>query len=97
MVPARGVLGRSLEGSRLRLCQDACMHGLNELQAERNALERRLVELERPVDAQQLRLVTRHGVVQEVADFAASVAPLLDQLRVVNAKLAELRGPAAAP
>lgn len=67
----------------------------NALRAERDELERRLVELEQAVEAQRLRLVAQDGVQVEAADLAASVEALLARLEPVNTKLAELRGPAA--
>lgn len=67
----------------------------NALRAERDELERRLVELEQAVEAQRLRLVAQDGAQVEAADLAASVEALLARLEPVNTKLAELRGPAA--
>lgn len=69
------------------------MEDADALRAERDELEHRLIELERAIEAQRLRLVAVDGVAQDEADSAASVSALLDQLGPVNAKLAELRGP----
>lgn len=86
--------GDGLEGSRLQCSQSARMGMLDELRAERDEVERRLVELEQAVSA-RLRLAAQDGAQVEAADLAASVEALLVRLGAVNAKLAELRGPAA--
>lgn len=69
------------------------MWTFDELRAERDALERRLLELEQTVGEQRLRLVGQDG--SDRSDLAASVEALLARLEAVNAKLAELRGPGA--
>lgn len=69
------------------------MGTFDELRAERDELERRLVELEQAVA--RLRLAARDGAQAEAVELAVSVEELLARLGAVNAKLAELRGPAA--
>lgn len=84
--------GRGPECGRHRRCQSARMGTLDELRAERDELERRLVELEQAVSA---RLAARDGAQAEAVELAVSVEELLARLGPVNAKLAELRGPGA--
>lgn len=87
-------LGRAREDSGPQLCQGACMEELAQLRMERDELERRLVELEHAVEKKRLPLVAVDGagLQDAVADLTASVEGVLARLRIVNAKLAELRG-----
>jgi hypothetical protein len=64
------------------------MAGQIELNAERNALEMQLLALERVIEDRQ-----QHGIA--VPEMADCVVSLLLRLKLVNTKLAELRGPAA--
>lgn len=59
-----------------------------ELHAERNALETQLLKLEQAIEE-------RHQSGMVAADLADHVVSLLAQLEQINAKLAELRSPAA--
>ena len=62
------------------------------LRIERDALEGRLLQLERAVEAERLRLIAQGSPVDpKAADLATSVEALLARLGQVNAQLAEMR------
>ena len=64
------------------------MNDADTLRVERNLLEFRLAMLEQAIETQYLG-----GM--EAPELAARMLPLFERLSIVNAKLAELRGPAA--
>lgn len=68
------------------------------LRIERDALEGRLLELERAVEAERLRLIAQESPGdQKVDELATSMKALLARLGQVNAELAEMRSGGATP